>query len=53
MNKINGNVERDKKITKELEDSGWTVLRFWEHEVRREAEGVVLKIISILKSNGS
>ena len=41
MNKINGNVERDQKITKELEDLGWTILRFWEHEVRKDAEKVV------------
>jgi DNA mismatch endonuclease Vsr len=31
--KVEGNRERDKRQTRELEDMGWTVLRFWEHEV--------------------
>ena len=45
MNKINGNVKRDKKITKELEEMGWTVLRFWEHDVRKNPEKVVITIV--------
>ncbi|WOF16781.1 very short patch repair endonuclease [Methanoplanus sp. FWC-SCC4] len=51
MNKINGNVERDKKITKELEDSGWTVLRFWEHEVRKNPDLIIKKINNSIKSS--
>lgn len=30
--KISGNVERDARHTALLEEAGWTVLRFWEHE---------------------
>ena len=30
--KIEGNVARDADTTLRLEKSGWTVLRFWEHE---------------------
>ena len=30
--KIARNVERDSETTRRLEDAGWTVLRFWEHE---------------------
>lgn len=33
MKKIDGNVERDKKINKILSESGYTVIRFWEHEI--------------------
>ena len=30
--KIAGNIERDAETTAYLEQAGWTVLRFWEHE---------------------
>ena len=30
--KIAGNIERDAETTAYLQESGWTVLRFWEHE---------------------
>lgn len=46
--KIQGNVQRDHKITKELTDAGWVVLRFWEHEVKRDAKSAAARVISIL-----
>src|SRR4051794_35326709 len=30
--KIGGNQVRDRRTSEELEDAGWVVLRFWEHE---------------------
>jgi len=30
--KLQRNAERDTRLQRELEDEGWTVLRFWEHE---------------------
>lgn len=51
LDKINKNVERDRIITKKLTDDGWNVLRFWEHEVRKNPEDVVGKIISELKKS--
>ena len=30
--KLQRNVARDADTTTRLEDAGWTVLRFWEHE---------------------
>ena len=30
--KLDGNAKRDSRVTTELTSSGWTVLRFWEHE---------------------
>ena len=39
--KISGNRERDLKVTRELEEAGWVVLRFWEHEVRKNTESVM------------
>ena len=31
--KFKRNMERDQKAKKELENDGWIVLRFWEHEI--------------------
>lgn len=33
--KIERNIERDKEVTKVLEDDGWTVLRFWGKEIKK------------------
>lgn len=45
MKKIEGNVKRDKEVTRKLVKTGWSVLRFWEHEVRSKTEQVGKKII--------
>jgi DNA mismatch endonuclease (patch repair protein) len=42
--KISGNAARDRRNTKQLKDLGWTVLRFWEHDVRKKLPAVVRKI---------
>jgi DNA mismatch endonuclease (patch repair protein) len=44
MKKIQSNVERDKIVNTELENGGWTVLRFWEHEIKKNPS-VVIKTI--------
>ena len=43
-NKINKNVERDKKVNKILVEEGWNVLRFWEHEIKKNFNEVVGKV---------
>jgi DNA mismatch endonuclease, patch repair protein len=35
--KIQRNMERDRETTLHLEGLGWTVLRFWESEIRADA----------------
>lgn len=42
--KIQRNMERDLETTSRLESMGWTVLRFWESEVRSDPAKVVQKI---------
>ncbi len=39
--KIQRNMERDRQNTRRLQEMGWTVLRFWETEVRSDLERVV------------
>jgi DNA mismatch endonuclease (patch repair protein) len=48
--KLQKNVERDKAVTGRLEEGGWIVLRFWEHEVKKTPDEVVAKIKAILAS---
>lgn len=43
--KIQRNVERDNEVSAELEASGWTVLRFWEHEINESLARVVERIM--------
>lgn len=37
--KIERNIERDKEVTEELQKQGWTVLRFWGKEIKKNAGG--------------
>jgi DNA mismatch endonuclease (patch repair protein) len=53
MNKIQSNIERDKKVNEQLSDEGWTVIRIWEHEIRKEPEKSVKNIIRILEKTSA
>ena len=48
MKKIQSNVDRAIKVNQQLESEGWTVIRIWEHEIRKEPEKAVQKIIDVL-----
>ena len=32
--KIQNNIDRDKRVNRELKKQGWTVLRFWETDIK-------------------
>lgn len=40
--KISRNRSRDRRVTTELRDKGWTVLRVWEHELKPRRLGRLL-----------
>lgn len=46
--KIENNRKRDRKTTVYLRKNGWTVLRFWEHDIKNNLNGVFLKILNVL-----
>jgi DNA mismatch endonuclease, patch repair protein len=48
MKKIQSNIDRDKKVNDQLISEGWTIIRIWEHEIRKEPEKAVKKIIDFL-----
>lgn len=48
--KIQRNMERDRETTSRLASMGWTVLRFWESEIRTAPLEVVCRIGATIKS---
>ncbi|MBY3115643.1 very short patch repair endonuclease [Rhizobium laguerreae] len=50
--KIARNRERDVIVSAALQSAGWTVLRFWEHEIEADLGGVV-ETIAVAKSKAT
>ncbi|MCK5233654.1 MAG: very short patch repair endonuclease [Candidatus Aenigmarchaeota archaeon] len=42
--KIERNIARDKRYTMQLKKEGWTVLRFWEHDVKKNPDRCIKKV---------
>ena len=49
--KIEKNMNRDKVVNRTLRMQGWTVVRFWDFEIRKNVERCVDKIEQIIKSS--
>ncbi len=50
LNKIENNINRDNNTNFQLKESGWEVLRIWEHSINKNADKAIEKIIGFLKS---
>lgn len=48
IKKIEKNMERDIKNSFLLQDMGYTVLRFWEQEIKKNIDGCTTKILNSL-----
>lgn len=48
IKKIEGNMCRDKVNTRKLIDNGYTVLRFWEHEIKKDVDSCIQIILTHL-----
>jgi DNA mismatch endonuclease, patch repair protein len=46
--KIQRNIERDHQNSEFLQEMGWTVLRFWESEIRSDTQGVAFAVLERL-----
>lgn len=46
--KIETNIRRDRRVNRQLKKLGWTILRFWESDVRRNLEKSAGKILEKL-----
>ena len=42
--KLEGNMRRDKRVSRKLRRDGWSVLRFWEHDIEKSPEKCLRKI---------
>jgi len=47
-NKIGNNRRRDRKTTQFLRRNDWTVIRIWEHEIKKVLENNVQRILNVL-----
>jgi len=43
--KIENNMKRDRRISRSLRGEGWSVLRFWEHDIEKNQEKCIRKIL--------
>lgn len=47
--KIGTTRQRDKRNFRRLRRDGWRVLRVWEHEIEKDLDGIVNRIVSVVK----
>lgn len=53
INKIEANRRRDRRINRQLRAAGWTVIRFWEHQIRDAEQECVRKVIWAVNASRS
>ncbi len=46
--KITRNIDRDKRVTAELESLGWIVIRIWESDVKSDLPACIMKIETVI-----
>lgn len=51
--KISKNRERDRKNHRKLRKMGWKVIRLWQHDLKRDFDGCIARIISAVKEADS
>lgn len=51
IKKITRNMERDEAVNKQLQALGWTVLRFWGQDIKKDIEGCIKTIEEIIFHN--
>jgi DNA mismatch endonuclease, patch repair protein len=51
--KIKKNKTRDQTVSDLLMAQGWTVLRFWEHELRNDVSAVTARIAMAVRKKGN
>lgn len=47
--KFQRNVARDAQVNAELRSNGWTVLRYWESDLKRDVKPIAKRIARVLK----
>ncbi len=44
IRKISRNIERDEEVNKQLRNLGWSVLRFWGQDIKKDLNGCIKTI---------
>lgn len=52
VSKIRRNIERDSEVNRQLEQSGWTVLRYWESAALADPNAVARGIATRVRQSG-
>lgn len=47
--KIERTIQRDKEVNRNLQEQGWTVLRFWGKDIKRDPAACADLIVKVLK----
>jgi DNA mismatch endonuclease (patch repair protein) len=49
--KIRQNRERDQRNFRKLRKMGWKVIRIWQHELKRDPESCIARIVSAIEAS--
>lgn len=49
ISKIERNMQRDTEVNQNLQEQGWTVLRFWGKDIKRDPAACADSIVKVLK----
>lgn len=47
--KIRRNKERDSEVNKKLKKEGWKIIRIWEHDVKRDTDKCISRVLGVVK----
>src|ERR1700752_1564872 len=50
INKIQNNIDRDKRVNKELKTQGWVIMRFWETDIKKNLDKCLKRIEAKINS---
>jgi len=50
LGKIEGNIKRDRRNRARLKKDEWEILRVWEHDILKNFDKTIIKIIDFLKN---
>lgn len=48
--KIERNMQRDRRVNRELADAGWRVIRVWEHDVRSDGDRAAERVERVVRA---
>lgn len=52
IEKIARNIKRDVLVTKRLKKEGWVVIRFWEHDLTKQPERSMRRVLKAMADRG-